>query len=183
MRWTAPHKASGCRRVIVDDGRDRNRPRLAVGKGFPSPLFRLRNGFTVSPWRTFAEAPLESRTARFPGSGSKPWRVTIGLPKAWRGLNAGSYPPPPVLVCLQPRLLEPSSAYVPVLSSRPPRRPRNNDFSQASLSRLQIFRDVPASKFARPPDRSYRCDYCRRAAGASTSGPIVLRCLHTLQIC
>jgi hypothetical protein len=61
--------------------------------------------------------------------------------------------------------------------------PANDDFSQASLSRLQIFRDVPASKFARPPDRSYRCDYCRRAAGASTSGPIVLRCLHTLQIC
>jgi hypothetical protein len=105
MRWTAPHEASGSRRVIVDDGRDRNRPRLAVGKGFPFPLFRLRNGFTVSPWRTFAEAPLESRTARFPGSGSKPWRVTIGLPKAWRGLNAGSYPPPPLLVCLQPRPL------------------------------------------------------------------------------
>src|SRR5262245_50870115 len=56
MGWTAPHKASKCRRVIVDDGRDRNRPRLAVGKGFPFPLFRLRNGFTVSPWRTFAEA-------------------------------------------------------------------------------------------------------------------------------
>src|SRR5262249_35557431 len=33
------------------------------------------------------------RTARFPGSGFKPWRVTIGLPKAWRGLNAGSHPP------------------------------------------------------------------------------------------
>src|SRR5215475_8654948 len=56
LRWTAPHEASRCRRVIVDDGRDRNRPRLAVGKGFPFPLFRLRNGFTVSPWRTFAEA-------------------------------------------------------------------------------------------------------------------------------
>ena len=104
-------------------GRDRNRPRLAVGEGFPFPLFRLRDGFTVSPWRTFADAPLKSRTARFPGSGSKHWRITVGLPKAWRGLNAGSYPPPPVLVCRQPRLLEPSSAYVPVLSSRPPRRP------------------------------------------------------------
>src|SRR5215510_12962605 len=93
MRWTAPHKASKCRRVIVADGRDGNRPRLAVGEGFPFPLFRLRDGFTVSPWRTFAEAPLKFRTARFPGSGFKPWRVTIGLPKAWRGLNAGWYPP------------------------------------------------------------------------------------------
>src|SRR5258708_5117309 len=26
------------------------------------------------------------------------------------------------------------------------------------FSRLQIFRYVPASKFARPPDRSYRCN-------------------------
>ena len=28
--------------------------------------------------------------------------------------------------------------------------PANNDFSQAGVSRLQIFRYVPASKFARP---------------------------------
>src|SRR5262245_36703089 len=61
--------------------------------------------------------------------------------------------------------------------------PANDDFSRAPFSRLQIFRDVPASKFARPPDRSYRCEDYRRAAGASTSGPIVLRCLRTLQIC
>src|SRR5262247_3216653 len=68
MRWTAPHKASRCRRVIVGDGRDGNRPRLAVGEGFPFPLFRLRDGFTVSPWRTFAEAPLKD----FPGPVSNP---------------------------------------------------------------------------------------------------------------
>src|SRR5215469_1410483 len=36
--------------------------------------------------------------------------------------------------------------------------PTNHDFSQGGISRLQIFRNVPASKFARPPDRSYRCD-------------------------
>src|SRR5215510_5198198 len=58
MRWTAPHKASKCRRVIVDDGWDRDRARLAVGEGFPFPLFRLRDGVTVSPWRTFLDAPL-----------------------------------------------------------------------------------------------------------------------------
>src|SRR6516225_6448376 len=57
--------------------------------------------------------------------------------------------------------------------------PTNNDFSQARVSRMQIFLYVPASKFAHPPDRSCRFEYCRRAAGASTSGPIVLCCLHT----
>ena len=61
--------------------------------------------------------------------------------------------------------------------------PANNDFSQAGVSRLQIFLNVPASKFALPPDRSYRCTYCSRAAGDFTSGPIVLCCLHTHRIC
>jgi len=51
------------------------------------------------------------------------------------------------------------------------------------ISRTQIFRYVPASKFARPPDRPYRCEYCRRAAGAFTSGHIVLCCLRTYRIC
>ena len=61
--------------------------------------------------------------------------------------------------------------------------PTNYDSSQARVSRLQIFLYVPASKFAHPPDRPYRCEYCRRAAGAFTSGPIVLCYLHTLRIC
>src|SRR5499427_948513 len=34
-----------------------------------------------------------------------------------------------------------------------------NDFSQGTVSRMQIFRNVPASKFAHPPGRSYRCEY------------------------
>ena len=33
-----------------------------------------------------------------------------------------------------------------------------NNFSQGRVSRMQIFRNVPASKFAHPPDRSYRCE-------------------------
>src|SRR5262249_56316858 len=82
---------------------------------------------------------LKSRTSRFPGSGFKPWRITIGLPRAWRGLNAGSYPPPPLLVCLQPHLLEPSSAYVPVLSSRPPRRPRRSPSVQSPFAQLARY--------------------------------------------
>ena len=64
-----------------------------------------------------------------------------------------------------------------------PRLPANDDFSRSDISRLQVFRNVPASKFARPPDRSSRCEYCRRAAGASTSGHIGLCCLGTLRIC
>jgi hypothetical protein len=48
---------------------------------------------------------------------------------------------------------------------------------------LQIFLNVPASKFAHPPDRPYRCAYCHRAAGAFTSGHIVLRYLRTHRIC
>jgi len=61
--------------------------------------------------------------------------------------------------------------------------PTNYDFSQVRVSRMQIFLDVSASKFALPPDRSYRCGYYRRAAGDFTSGPIVLCYLHTHRIC
>src|SRR5262249_32268897 len=60
--------------------------------------------------------------------------------------------------------------------------PTNNDFSQDRVSRLEIFRNVPASKFARPPDRPYRCKHCCRAAGAFTSGHIVLCYLRTHRI-
>src|SRR6266436_2817576 len=60
---------------------DRSRARPAVGEGFPFLLFRLQDGFTVPPWLTFPEAPLSSRTARFPGSGWKPWLSSAGLPK------------------------------------------------------------------------------------------------------
>ena len=36
--------------------------------------------------------------------------------------------------------------------------PRITTSRRPVISRMQIFLDVPASKFARPPDRSYRCD-------------------------
>ena len=61
--------------------------------------------------------------------------------------------------------------------------PRITTSRRPVISRMQIFLDVPASKFALPPDRSYRCAYCCRAAGDFTSGPIVLCCLHTHRIC
>jgi hypothetical protein len=61
--------------------------------------------------------------------------------------------------------------------------PRITTSRRPVISRMQIFLDVPASKFALPPDRSYRCTYGCRAAGDFTSGPIVLCCLHTHRIC
>jgi hypothetical protein len=54
---------------------------------------------------------------------------------------------------------------------------------EGGISRLQIFRYVPASKFARPPDRPYRCEYSRRAAGAFTSEQNAVRYLPAHRIC
>src|SRR6516165_1271939 len=64
---------------------------------------------------------------------------SVGLPKAWRGLNAGSYAPPPLLVCLQLRLVKPSSALVPVLSSRPPRQPRRPPSALSPFAQLGCY--------------------------------------------
>ena len=59
VRWLIPRFPMGPQSGSHHaHGRDRNRARLAVGEGFPFPLFRLRNGFTVSPWRTVPDAPL-----------------------------------------------------------------------------------------------------------------------------
>jgi hypothetical protein len=57
----------------------------------------------------------------------------------WRGLNAGSYAPLPLLVCPQSRLLEPSAAFTPVLSSRPPRRPRRPPSVQSPFAQLGCY--------------------------------------------
>jgi hypothetical protein len=70
---------------------------------------------------------------------------SIGLPKARRGLNAGSYPPLPLLVCPRPRLLKPSTAHAPVFSSRPPRQPRRPPSVQSPFAQLGCYlrwRDV-----------------------------------------
>src|SRR5215467_3607145 len=64
---------------------------------------------------------------------------SVCLPKAWRGLNAGSYTPLPLLVCPQPRPLKPSSAFPPVLSSRPPRRPRRPPSVQSPFAQLGCY--------------------------------------------
>src|SRR5215472_2353908 len=53
----------------------------------------------------------------------------------------------------------------------------------SNISGRQVFLYVQASSFTRSPGRPYRCAYCRRAAGALTSGHIVLCCLRTHRIC
>jgi len=96
-------------------------------------------------------------------------------------LDAGSHTPA-VHRVLSPVSSTMSSAFPKQRWVGCPRMPPRITTSRGGrFSRLQIFLYVPASKFARPPDRSYRCEYCRRAAGAFTSGPIVL--LHTHRIC
>ena len=98
-------------------------------------------------------------------------------------LDAGSRTPA-VHRVLSPVSSTTSSAFPKERMGRLPAScPTNYDFSQVRVSGMQIFLDVPASKFALPPDRSYRCAYCCRAAGDLTSGPIVLCCLHTHRIC
>ena len=64
---------------------------------------------------------------------------SAGLPKVWRGLNAGSYTPPPLLVCLQLRLVKPSSALPPVLSCRPPRQPRRPPSALSPFAQLGCY--------------------------------------------
>ena len=98
-------------------------------------------------------------------------------------LDAGS-PTPAVHRVLSPVSSTVSSAFPKTLLGRLPASvPRITTSRRRAVSRMQIFLNVPASKFALPPDRSYRCAYCRRAAGDFTSGPIVLCCLHTHRIC
>src|SRR5262249_54749621 len=109
---------------------DRDRARPAGGEGFPLLLFRLQDGFTVSPWRTFLDAPLKSRTARFPGSGSKPWHVLRGPShglerfKRWfvytpatPGLPTAS--PPHTVLCERP-VLSSRAAYPTRKAADPP---------------------------------------------------------------
>src|SRR5208282_335531 len=84
---------------------DRSRARPALGGGFPFLLFRLQDGFTFPPWLTFPEAPLKCRTARFPGSGLKPWHIFHGPSLGLERFKRWSVYTPAVPVCPQPRLL------------------------------------------------------------------------------
>ena len=76
--------------------------------------------------------------------------------------------------CHRPSL-DPSQVGLPLLSA--------NTIFRGEVSRLSSDNSfVQASEFARLPDRSYRCKFCR-AAETSTSGQNVLRCLCTHRIC
>src|SRR5262249_49437267 len=94
--------------------------RFAVGEGFPFPLFRLRGGVTVSPWRSFPRSSLRFRKAGFPRYGSKD------------GLSDGVFPDHPSVkllpacpsrgqVCVHPSC-SPRQHGSSVLSRRPPAR-------------------------------------------------------------
>jgi len=69
----------------------------------------------------------------------KPWHGSAGLPEAWRDLNAGSCTPPPRLVCLQPRLLQPPSAYARFYQAGPPRQPRRPPSALSPFAQLGCY--------------------------------------------
>ena len=142
--------------------------------------------------RAHVPLPLGSLLLRHLASFEKSWQVVRSpccpreLPDVISenpSLDAGSRTPA-VHRVLSPVSSTMSSAFPKQRMGRLPAFcPTNYDFSQVRVSRMQIFLYVPASKFALPPDRSYRCGYHRRAAGDFTSGPIVLCYLHTHRIC
>ena len=84
-------------------------------------------------------------TGRTPGQPDFPGPVpnlgmsAVCLPMAWRGLNAGSCTPLPLLVCPQPRLLEPSSAYARFYQAGPPSRPRRPPSVQSPFAQLGCY--------------------------------------------
>jgi hypothetical protein len=142
--------------------------------------------------RAHVPLPLGSLLLRHLASFEGSWQVVLSpccpreLPDVISenlSLDAGSRTPavpPCALTCFFPGVVGLPPAK---MGSASRFYPTNNDFSRDRVSRLQIFLNVPASKFAHPPDRPYRCVYWRRAAGAFTSGPIVFRYLHTHRIC
>ena len=70
-----------------------------------------------------------------------------------------------------------------VIGSAFPRFVPRTRFFVGLFSRLQLFRYVQASQFARLPDRSHRCELPHRAAEAFTSEQNVRRHLRTYRIC
>ena len=85
-------------------GWDRDRARPAVGEGFPVLLFRLQAGSQSHHDARFSTPPENPGRPDFPGPVPNLGLSAVGLPMAWRGLNAGSCTPLPLLVCPQPRL-------------------------------------------------------------------------------
>jgi hypothetical protein len=84
-------------------------------------------------------------------------------------------------ICLAPP--QPSSTFPIIRSGRLSRFFPRIRFSTGRLTRLQLFRYVQASQFARLPDRSYRCKFPYKAAEAFTSEQKVRRCLGTHRTC
>jgi hypothetical protein len=79
-------------------------------------------------------------------------------------LDAGS-PTPAVHRVLAPVSSTVPSAFPKGKVGRLPAVSRLKRLRAGGFSRLQIFRYVPASKFARPPDRPYRCELPQGSRG------------------
>lgn len=86
---------------------------------------------------------------------------------------------PTECICLVlPQCLRPS----PLVEGSASRFFRLNDFLAGQISRLQLFRNVQASEFARLPDRPHRCGFPQGGRGF-TSELNVRRYLGTHRIC
>ena len=94
--------------------------RFAVGEGFPFPLFRLRGGVTVSPWRSFPRSPLRFRKAGFPRYGSKAGLSDRAFPDH---ASVKLAPGIPVAILRFASILRaPAAAWIPRSKSGPPAR-------------------------------------------------------------
>ena len=112
--------------------------------------------------RAHVPLPLGSLLLRHLASFEGSWQVVLSpccpreLPDVISenlSLDAGSRTPavpPYALTCFFPGVVGLPPAK---MGSASPFYPTNNDFSRDRVSRLQIFLNVPASKFAHPPDR------------------------------
>src|SRR5215510_10604667 len=95
---------------------------------------------------------------------------SVGLPMAWRGLNAGSCTPLPLLVCPQPRLLKPSSANARFYQAGPPSRPRRPPSVQSPFAQLGCYLrwgDVVRLLGGRYPSVIARTGSCAAPVGLS----------------
>src|SRR5215471_20541469 len=122
--------------------------RAAVGEGFPFPLFRLRGGVTVSPWRSVPRSPLRFRKAGFPRYGSKAGLSDGAFPDH---LSVKLAPSMPVAgqVCVHPSC-SPRQHASSVLSRRPPAR-----WNTAMRATYVALLHGSSLRFGRGRDASY----------------------------
>jgi len=77
---------------------DRNRARHAVGGGFPFPTLSIAGRVHIPTMADVSRRPPIIPDGRISQVRFETLASSVGLPKVWRGLNAGPYTPPPSLV-------------------------------------------------------------------------------------